>query len=177
MKTSQRPLILEAAIRVLLRKGLAGFTLDAAAAEADVSKGGLLHHFPSKEALLAGVLEFFLQRQSERIRDLVAADPEPRGRILRAYLHSSFDPAVSGLTPPEERKVFVALLAAMGNQPTLLEPLRQAMQQWTRELGPEEWLLVFAIDGLWIWNLLGALPPDSHFRDHMVQMLQEKTAP
>jgi AcrR family transcriptional regulator len=177
MKPSQRPQILEAAVHVLLQQGLASFTLDAAAAKAGVSKGGLLHHFPSKDALLAGVLEFFLQRQTDRIRDLCNADPEPRGRVLRAYLHSSFDPAVSGLTPPDERKVFVALLAAMANNPTLLEPLRRAMQEWTRDLDPEEWLLVFAIDGLWIWNLLGALPPEIPFRERMLHLLQEKTAP
>jgi hypothetical protein len=84
---------------------------------------------------------------------------------------------VSGLTPPDERKVFVALLAAMANNPTLLEPLRRAMQEWTRDLDPEEWLLVFAIDGLWIWNLLGALPPEIPIRERMLHLLQEKTAP
>jgi AcrR family transcriptional regulator len=46
--------ILDATEAVIGREGVAGLTLDAVAAECDVSKGGLLHHFPSKDALVRG---------------------------------------------------------------------------------------------------------------------------
>ncbi|HRN83289.1 MAG TPA: helix-turn-helix domain-containing protein, partial [Hyphomicrobium sp.] len=40
--------LLDVAARLCLKNGLHGLTLDAVAKEAGVSKGGLLHHFPSK---------------------------------------------------------------------------------------------------------------------------------
>jgi AcrR family transcriptional regulator len=47
-ETGARERILEAAYTVAERSGAAALTLDAVAAEAKVSKGGLLYHFPSK---------------------------------------------------------------------------------------------------------------------------------
>ncbi|NLI53534.1 MAG: helix-turn-helix transcriptional regulator, partial [Clostridiales bacterium] len=44
--------ILDAANRVLLIHGAEYFTLEAVAAEANVSKGGLLYHFASKNKLI-----------------------------------------------------------------------------------------------------------------------------
>jgi AcrR family transcriptional regulator len=56
------------------------------AAEAGVSKGGLLYHFPSKDALVSAMVDGL----SRMCRDLSAAaaqaDPEPVGRSARAYL-------------------------------------------------------------------------------------------
>jgi AcrR family transcriptional regulator len=36
-------------------------TLEAVAREADVSKGGLLYHFPSKEALISGMVRRLIE--------------------------------------------------------------------------------------------------------------------
>ena len=43
-----RDRILDALQRILVRKGTAAVTLESVAAEAGVSKGGLLYHFRSK---------------------------------------------------------------------------------------------------------------------------------
>ena len=48
--------ILDAAEAIVRRAGVAALTLEAAAREAGVSKGGLLYHYGSKEALLTGLL-------------------------------------------------------------------------------------------------------------------------
>ena len=44
--------IFNAANNIIRENGLEGFTLDAVAKKANVSKGGLLYHFPSKNALI-----------------------------------------------------------------------------------------------------------------------------
>lgn len=49
--------ILTAAEEVVLRDGVAHLTLDAAAAQAGLSKGGVLYHFPSRDALVAGMVD------------------------------------------------------------------------------------------------------------------------
>lgn len=96
-----RERILEALKVVLIRGGAQAVTLDAVAAEALISKGGLLYHFDSKQALFDG-----LYRQlAERSALIQAADsPEPLSRASR-YLHHS--------TPdsPERKALFRSVLA------------------------------------------------------------------
>ena len=48
--------VLRAAHRVVLRDGVSALTLEAVAREAGRSKGGLLYHFPTKEALIQGLI-------------------------------------------------------------------------------------------------------------------------
>lgn len=56
-QTPARSRVLDAYVTLLIDEGERAATLDAVAREADVSKGGLLYHFPNKEALVAGLLE------------------------------------------------------------------------------------------------------------------------
>ncbi|QDZ12391.1 TetR/AcrR family transcriptional regulator [Devosia ginsengisoli] len=51
-QTIDRGALLDAAERVALREGAGQLTMDAVAAEAGVSKGGVLYAFPSKDALI-----------------------------------------------------------------------------------------------------------------------------
>ena len=48
--------LLDAAEALLSEQGGRGLTLSAVAERAGVSKGGLLYHFPSKEALVQGLV-------------------------------------------------------------------------------------------------------------------------
>ncbi len=50
-----RDALLDAAEAVVLRESIGHLTLDAVAAEAGASKGGLMHHFPSKEKLAESI--------------------------------------------------------------------------------------------------------------------------
>lgn len=55
--TSTRDRLLDAFERLLVEGGSRSATLDAVAAAAAVSKGGLLYHFPSKDDLVTGLLD------------------------------------------------------------------------------------------------------------------------
>lgn len=57
MRQSKRTLILEAGSRVVQRDGVTALTYESVAQEAGVTKGGLLYHFPSREALLLALHE------------------------------------------------------------------------------------------------------------------------
>src|SRR5680860_142372 len=63
---STRDRLLDAFERLLVEGGTRAATLDAVAAAAEVSKGGLLYHFPSKDDLVTGLLD--------RLRTLGEAD-------------------------------------------------------------------------------------------------------
>jgi AcrR family transcriptional regulator len=58
----RRQKIIDAAITVLLEKGVAGSRMNDFVDASGLSKGGVYHHFDSKEELLIGVLSSFIDR-------------------------------------------------------------------------------------------------------------------
>lgn len=148
--SSARERVVDAAIALAARDGVPALTLDAVAAEAGVSKGGLLYHFASKEALLAGLVESALASWSRAIDNAVTADTEPTGRAARAYVRAACD-------PDEDPSRELALLAAAALDPRSAEAWRTAVDRWAADDGPELDLLVarLAADGLWLARALG----------------------
>lgn len=69
---STREKLLDTYETILIADGERAATLDAIAAGAGVSKGGLLYHFPSKDALVVGLLD--------RLRAAAAVDLELMGQ-------------------------------------------------------------------------------------------------
>ena len=83
--------ILEAVRRVIASQGTSRLTLEAVAAEAGISKGGLLYHFPSKESLLLGLLMDEHMSMAQDGWDFFRNDslPDRPGRIHRAWIRMS----------------------------------------------------------------------------------------
>ncbi|MCE1254760.1 MAG: TetR/AcrR family transcriptional regulator [Anaerolineae bacterium] len=151
-----RARIILAAIEIVVNKGAACLTLDAVAAAAGVSKGGLLHHFPTKEALLHGIDDRALQLWEERLACELAREAEGKpGRWSRAYIRASFDHL------PEEAQVLQALARIIGVYPALLDRWRATYQQTCSYMiqdGLPEGRAVtiqVACDGLWLSEILG----------------------
>lgn len=85
-RSQSREEILEAARRVLLRKGIAGTTLDAVAREVGVSKAALYYYFPSKDALFFELVFGNLQSQAQAVHEAVektATGADALGAIVR----------------------------------------------------------------------------------------------
>ncbi|MBT4380011.1 MAG: TetR/AcrR family transcriptional regulator, partial [Gammaproteobacteria bacterium] len=59
--------ILEAALQVVEENGANHLTIDAVATYANFSKGGVLYHFPSKKALLSGMVDHLIQANEKRM--------------------------------------------------------------------------------------------------------------
>jgi AcrR family transcriptional regulator len=79
---SARDRILDAAESLICSRGIAGFTLDAVAQAAEVSKGGLLYHFSSKDKLISDLQCRMALRLAEKIQD---ADCRSES-VLRAFI-------------------------------------------------------------------------------------------
>ncbi|WP_349829452.1 TetR/AcrR family transcriptional regulator [Brevibacterium litoralis] len=93
MRPSNRSRILEAAIAVIERDGIAALTFDAVAAQADLTRGGIMYHFTSRAGLVAAIHEYQADRwvaAHEEVLDsrLGGAEPSDTDRA-RAYLESS----------------------------------------------------------------------------------------
>ena len=74
--------------------------MQAVAAAAGVTKGGLFHHFGSKQALIEGLFADLLARVDAEIDAAIEADPKPRGSFTRAYVNAVFTGKAFGFTTP-----------------------------------------------------------------------------
>lgn len=175
-KSSARDTILEAAERVAAHDGIGQLSLDAVAQEAGVSKGGLLYHFPSKSALIAGMIAAQVGQWEKDYQTFLAEEADSPGRHARAYLRSSL------VDLPDAAQI--GLLAAAVNEPALLEAPRAFFRQRQAELENDgidpalATVIRLALDGWWITALLGLCPPtkdrQTAVRDCLTRLTHER---
>jgi AcrR family transcriptional regulator len=173
-QSNTRQRLLSAASRIIIRDGVNSLTLDAVAHSAEVSKGGLLYHFPSKDLLIQGIVQQLLEDFDKRMDDELAESGEPvgtPGRWLRAYIRAT----LSGI--PYEREVSAALAVAMAAEPKLLESLRDAFMQIRDQADHDgvdpgvATLVRLSVDGLWFSDVLQLAPLDPSVRATLIERL------
>jgi AcrR family transcriptional regulator len=158
--TDTRDRLLDAAADVLLTSGAENVTLTAVAERAGVSKGGLLHHFPNKKAMVTALVDRLVSQFDTALR---SAGPAP-GAATRAYLTGTLEPAVSTAGAGTDR-LAAALLAATLIEPAALSPLRRTYEDWQRRLENDgidpavATAVRLAVDGWWLARLLDMAPP------------------
>lgn len=88
-RREDRPsIILDAAESLIRRVGTRTLTIDAVAAEAGLSKGGVLHHFASKDALISALAERKLTAVKQDLaRHEAAQTPGPSAVPLALIAH------------------------------------------------------------------------------------------
>lgn len=171
-RPSCRERILDAADAVAREFGATKLTLDAVAERAEVSKGGVLYHFPSKEALLVGMVARHISQARERQARCRENCQGPSG-ALKADVLSTLE------RTEEDYKVSSALLAAVANEPKLLEPATAFhAERFSRLAGTgadeafaRKALVALAVDGLLFHELLQISPFSVEQRKVMLQTL------
>lgn len=78
-----RSRILDAYTGLVIEGGERLATLEAAAARAKVSKGGLLYHFPSKQHLLEAFLARFVELTAADAESIRQSSSQPIDELLR----------------------------------------------------------------------------------------------
>ena len=166
--TDTRERIVRAAEDVVIREGVAHLTLESAASEAGVSKGGVLYHFPNRAALVTAMVERFVVSFDADLEQFGAYGGAP-GDFVRAYVEATFAPVEPG--DSRERRLGSSLLAGVASDPELLEPLRERFAAWQCSVesdGVDAALATairYAADGIWLCELFGLAPlPDDQRR-------------
>lgn len=177
-RTSVREHILTAAQQLVARDGVKKLTIDGVAAAAKLSRGGVLYHFPSKDALIDGMVRRLVASFQQSLDATIADDPDPRGRFTRAYARLTLLPDESTLQ--EVGAVIYALIAGLAYNPRLLDPLRETLLDWQRqseaELDPTTAAIVrLTTHAIWTNDLL--LPNDlsPQLRRDLVARLEAMT--
>lgn len=167
-----RNAILEAALTIIARDGPARLTLDAIARESGLSKGGLMHQFRTKEAVLKALLErqieYFEGFSRSYMAESGAAQSQPHLAAQIATLRKA-------VTTP--RSFAFAVLAAMAQEPGLLSITRKIdakkieaikAEAADPELATLRWV---AARGLAVTALLGLCPFSEGERERLFDRL------
>ena len=164
--------ILDAAEQLVADHGASKLTLDAVAQAAGVSKGGLLYHYPNKDALLAAMIERHCDDLDERCaRELEGLPADQPSSRLKASI-------LGVLTPRAGREdVGAALLAAAANKPALLDGARARYAEHVAQLTASggcfarSAVIMLAVDGLMLGEVWRLTPFTSEQRELIVKEL------
>jgi len=164
--------ILDAAEQLVADQGASSLTLDAVAQAAGVSKGGLLYHYPNKDALLAAMIERHCDDLDERCaRELEGLPADQPSSRLKASI-------LGVLTPRAGREdLGAALLAAAANKPALLDGARARYADHVAQLTASggcfarSAVIMLAVDGLMLGEVWRLTPFTSEQRELIVKEL------
>jgi len=172
-----REMIFDACSQILRREGLTNLTLQAVASEAGISKGGLLYHFETKEALIEALFEYHNNIFEERLKELVLLEGESPGAYLRAYAKAS----VEQMSDPEKVRLYSSLFAAEEKYTSAHKLMRQKYIGWQKNIDQcgldMDWATVlrFAVDGLWFAEMHQYAPPQLEHREKIVDIILKLT--
>ena len=174
-----REKVLDAFEAILIDEGARAATMDATARAAGVSKGGLLYHFGSKEALEAGIIER-LERLVDADVEVMASSPEgPVATFLRTSVMQN---------DPIDRAILATSRLAQGGSSAAGEALRGIREKWASALRPHAKdeasldLVMLVSDGLYFNNALdgGSIPgpvPRGAALDALISLVESAIRP
>ncbi|RMH47273.1 MAG: TetR/AcrR family transcriptional regulator [Alphaproteobacteria bacterium] len=153
-----RDRILDAVVEIARTRGASHVTIDAVTRASGMSKGGVLHHFPSKDALLKAMIA----RKVERLRadcadrrGALSDRPNPTLRAILSVLTEKLD---------EDEGLPGAILAASAENPSLLEPVRREFEALWADIRAETgdpdaaFAIWCAMEGLRLIRVFGMSP-------------------
>ncbi|MFV0451268.1 MAG: TetR/AcrR family transcriptional regulator [Propioniciclava sp.] len=173
MRPSKRVSIIEAALRVIGRLGVSGLTYETLAEDADVTKAGIVYHFPTREDLLRGLHEHAAAEWETAMVDAAGSAPETLTDTQRlvAYTITASQSAT---------RAQLLLLLGTADSPAVSAPSTAVLDRWAvpcaeeTPVPPRElWMFVIqlAADGLWLRDSLGATAMSPHVRRYLAEEL------
>ncbi|MFJ7996796.1 TetR/AcrR family transcriptional regulator [Streptomyces sp. NPDC096310] len=174
MRTSKRTQILEAATRVVEREGVKSVTFDSVAAEAGLTKGGLLYHFASREDLVQAIHQYLADQWEAGMTAAAgkpAADATPAER-LTAYIRVTTQSAtraellfmLEGATTAEHAAPWNAVIERWAPPPPPALPTDDPATL-------DQFIARLAADGLWLYESLTAERLDPELRHAIAERM------
>ncbi|MFI1309242.1 TetR/AcrR family transcriptional regulator [Streptomyces albidoflavus] len=153
MRTSKRTQILDAAARLVQREGVKSVTFDAVAAEAGLTKGGLLYHFASREELVRAIHQHLADRWEA---DLVAAAGKPAAEASPAELLAAY----ARVTAQSATRAELLFMVEGSTTPEHAAPWDAVMERWAPPAAGaasdsealDRLMARLAADGLWLYE-------------------------
>lgn len=166
-----RQQILDTAIKLWSGQTIQGPSFDVIAREVNITKGGVMHHFPTKQALLEALFNVLMMRIDQRISDLMASDPDAQGRFSRAYLE-----VITTLADSPDGQLCDILTIVALSDAILSERWKNWMKQHLHKHTDTDssintQIVLFAADGLWLSDHI----TDPAERQALIKQLKDMT--
>src|SRR5690554_4411437 len=119
-RPSKRSFILERAEALVQEKGAAHLTFDDLTLATGISKGGLLYHFESKDALISAMLERYVECRQDARDELIGEAERTPDVEIQALLETELHHNKRG-----QLGVDSAIIAAAATNPKLMTTIHQ----------------------------------------------------
>ncbi|MFT5120461.1 MAG: AcrR family transcriptional regulator [Psychrobacter glaciei] len=170
-----RRALLDQAARITLEQGLSKVTFQAVADAVGVTKGGVMHHFATKNALILEVFHDAMAKFEAEVDTAMAKDPVRYGSFTRAYIDATISLGEKGQAEFHSQATLYVLM--LGDS-----ELRELWAEWSnQQLKKHEptdntetlCMVRLVADGIWLSDFSGIDIVDKQsLRDRLIKMTQ-----
>ena len=172
-----RRALLDQAARITLEQGLSKVTFQAVADAVGVTKGGVMHHFTTKNALILEVFHDAMKKFETEVDTAMAKDPVRYGSFTRAYINATISLGEKGQEEFDNQATLYVLMLADSE-------LRKLWAEWSNEQldkhkptdNTETLCMVRLVaDGIWLSDFSGINISDKKsLRERLLKMTQSE---
>ena len=165
--------LLDQAARITLEQGLSKVTFQSVADAVGVTKGGVMHHFATKNALVLEVFYDAMAKFESEVHHAMAKDPVSYGSFTRAYIDATISLGEKGQAEFDNQATLYVLM--LGDR-----ELRELWAKWANEQlqkheatdNTETLCMVRLVaDGIWLSDFSGINISDKKsLRERLVKM-------
>ncbi len=171
-----RRALLDEAARITLEQGLSKVTFQAVADAVGVTKGGVMHHFATKDALILAVFYDAMAKFEAEVNAAMAKDPVSYGSFTRAYIDATISLGEKGQAEFNSQATLYVLM--LGDR-----MLRERWAEWSNEQlkkyaatdNSETLCMVRLVaDGIWLSDFSGIdISDKASIRERLINMTQQ----
>lgn len=171
-----RRALLDEAARITLEQGLSKVTFQAVADAVGVTKGGVMHHFATKDALILEVFYDAMAKFEAEVNAAMAKDSVSYGSFTRAYIDATISLGEKGQAEFNSQATLYVLM--LGDR-----MLRERWAEWSNEQlkkyaatdNSETLCMVRLVaDGIWLSDFSGIdISDKASIRERLINMTQQ----
>ena len=171
-----RRALLDEAARITLEQGLSKVTFQAVADAVGVTKGGVMHHFATKDALILEVFYDAMAKFEAEVNAAMAKDPVSYGSFTRAYIDATISLGEKGQAEfNSQATLYVLMLRDRMLRERWAEWSNEQLKKYAATDNSETLCMVRLVaDGIWLSDFSGIdISDKASIRERLINMTQQ----
>lgn len=171
-----RRALLDEAARITLEQGLSKVTFQAVADAVGVTKGGVMHHFATKDALILEVFYDAMAKFEAEVNAAMAKDPVSYGSFTRAYIDATISLGEKGQAEfNSQATLYVLMLGDRMLRERWAEWSNAQLKKYAATDNSETLCMVRLVaDGIWLSDFSGIdISDKASIRERLINMTQQ----
>jgi AcrR family transcriptional regulator len=115
--------LLGAMLEIVRDEGAAALTYDSVVARSGLTRGGVMYHFPSKQAMLQGLVDYYMQQELQNVTDKWEKYGKTPDGLLKAEIEVSLEAS------PKDQLVTASLLPIVIENPKMMLEVRKVVEE------------------------------------------------